>query len=367
MRTFIQFIAEGVQTFIGHASEGAAALSLLDRHVDPKHHGSEANMATRSKANAMIEKARAALSPDEFATRISHGHAMADEMHKHMQELYPEHEIHEVHITNKDGDIKKATRGKHNDSDKINPSDVTVGLIRKKNKSKAISEAAGSSDDDVIHHGFSLKSTQGSGDIGFKNPSPTHMDRELGTNVISMFKGAQEELETHHPELKGLPDKSNSKLSKADIIKGSPEVKKTAKMVADKHYAKIRDHVVETLNGHLKSEEGHERVKAFLRNNYLNADSNSMPYSKVTAMGTAKKGVKAKTEIVSESRTAALLKDPRTRIHVSKGGGNSYIHYHATDPDTGEKVHLFSEQVKTSSGFGYSSPRHNIQPPGKHT
>jgi hypothetical protein len=75
-----------------------------------------------------------------------------------------------------------------------------------------------------------------------------------------------------------------------------------------------------------------------------------------------------------QSKVAGIFRDPETRLEVSRAPtGDKYIHYHAHVPQKNAKgkiigyrrVHLFSEQVKTSSAFGNSSPRHNIQPPVK--
>lgn len=356
MLSFKQFLlTEGTQKFAGDVSETIAAASLIHNHIAEKYKKSEENQNTLEKAHNTFVAAIDKMKPEDAKNRIQHGHEMAKEIHSHLKSLYPEHDISEVHISNKDGDIAKATKGKYKDSDKVNPSDLTIGLQHKKTK-------------ETIYHGISLKSTEGTSDIGFKNPSPKHMDDALGTNTVKMHHEAQKELEDRHPELKGLPGKSTSgEKDKKSVIAASEDIQKSAKEIKDKHYAKIRDHIVDTLNKHLsKGQEGHNKVKKFLADNYLNSEANTMKYSKVTAMGKGD-NVKTKSEVPSESRVAALLKHPKSKLHVSAGGGNSYIHYHATDPDSGEKVHLFSEQVKTSSGFGYSSARHNIQPPGKNT
>ena len=379
---------QGTQAFVGAVSETIAAGALIHHHLHPKHAKSDLNQDTMKKVKASYEAAAGKLDPEDLENRRQHGHEQAKRIKSHMDEMYPDHEMSEVHHTNIDGAIERATKGKHKDSGLVNPSDLTVGLKHKKTG-------------ETIYHGISLKSTKGKGDIGFKNPSPKHMDENLGTDTIGHWKEAHDVLNKHinklHPGFSTLTndhkkevirklsgnrintDKSKAVMNKAEHVKFHEDYNK----IKDKTHAKIRDHIVDSLTKTINSSpEGHEKVKKFLLNNYLNAskDENKegeappMPYSKVTTNGTAKSGVTSKVELPHESKVANILRDPEARLEVSRAPtGNKYIHYHAHVPQkdangaiTGHKrVHLFSEQVKTSSAFGNSSPRHNIQPPGK--
>ena len=397
MKSFNNFLTEkaekvsgqGTQQSVGAVTETIAAAALIHHHLHPKHFNKPENQETLKRAKSVYDTAAPRLDKEDLQNRTNHGFAQAERIKQHMQDMYPDHEITEVHHTNIEGAIERATKGKHKDSALVNPSDVTVGLRHKKTGQ-------------MVYHGISLKSTQKTkGDIGFKNPSPKHMDAALGTRTTQLWQQAHDDLHKHvnklHPGFSSLTNNEKKealrKLSgnrvnrdRNEEISADPAHEKFhqqyEKIKAQTH-ARIRDHIVDHLQGMIHSgEDGHRKVKDFLLNNYLNAggkddepsDTPPMPYSKVTTNGTAKSGITSKVEVPHESKVANLLRDPETRLEVSKAPtGDKYIHYHAHVPQkdakgniTGYKrVHLFSEQVKTSSAFGNSSPRHNIQPPGK--
>ena len=397
MKSFNIFLTEkaekvsgqGTQQSVGAVTETIAAAALIHHHLHPKHFNKPENQETLKRAKSVYDTAAPRLDKEDLQNRTNHGFAQAERIKQHMQDMYPDHEITEVHHTNIEGAIERATKGKHKDSALVNPSDVTVGLRHKKTGQ-------------MVYHGISLKSTQKTkGDIGFKNPSPKHMDAALGTRTTQLWQQAHDDLHKHvnklHPGFSSLTNNEKKealrKLSgnrvnrdRNEEISADPAHEKFhqqyEKIKAQTH-ARIRNHIVDHLQGMINSgEDGHRKVKDFLLNNYLNAggkddepsDTPPMPYSKVTTNGTAKSGITSKVEVPHESKVANLLRDPETRLEVSKAPtGDKYIHYHAHVPQkdakgniTGfKRVHLFSEQVKTSSAFGNSSPRHNIQPPGK--
>jgi hypothetical protein len=397
MNRFTEFLIEkeekvsgqGTQQSVGAVTETIAAAALIHKHLHPKHFKRPENQETLTRAKSVYDTASPRLSKDDLENRKNHGFAQAERIKSHLGELYPDHELVEVHHTNVDGAIEKATKGKHKDSGLLNPSDVTIGLRHKKTGK-------------MIYHGISLKSTQkAKGDIGFKNPSPKHMDAALGSSTTKLWQQAHDDLHKHvNKIMPGFSSMTNNekkealrKLSgnrinrdKSKPISPKPEHEafhqQYEKIKSDSH-ARIRNHIVDHLQGMINSgPEGHQKVKDFLLNNYLNAggkddepsETPPMPYSKVTTNGTAKTGITSKVEVPHESKVSNLLRDPETRLEVSRAPtGDKYIHYHAHVPQkdtkgsvTGHKrVHLFSEQVKTSSAFGNSSPRHNIQPPGK--
>lgn len=380
---------QGSQQAVGAVTETIAAGALLHHHMDPKHFNKPENQETLKNVKDVYESSAHRLSAADLENRKNHGYEQARKIKEHLGEMYPEHDIEEVHHTAKEGGIGRATKGKHNDTALSNPSDLTVGL-RNRNTGE------------MIYHGISLKSTQkAKGDIGFKNPSPRHMDEALGSNTTGLWKEANDTLNKHvekyHKGFSNLTNKDRKevlrKLSGNRVntdrdqkITNKKEHEKFAQEYNDiknKTHAKIRNHIVDHLQKTINSgEEGHQKVKDFLLKNYLNAgneeegpsDKSPMPYSKVTTNGTAKTGISSKVEIPHTSKVASVLRDPDTKLEVSKAPtGDKYIHYHAQVPQKDEngkvkgyrRVHLFSEQVKTSSAFGNSSPRHNIQPPGK--
>lgn len=398
MKTLSNFLIEaekkvsgqGTQQAVGAVTETIAAAALIHRHIDKKHFKKPENQETIQTARKTYETAAPRLSLEDLENRKTHGFEQAKKIKSHLGELYPDHEIEEAHHTATQGGIERATKGKHKDSNLVNPSDVTVGLRHKKTG-------------EMLYHGLSLKSTQkAKGDIGFKNPSPRHMDAALGTQTTKLWEKAHKDLHDYvHQHDKRFGSMTNNERKEAlrklsgnrinrnkeqniSNNKKHQEFAENYEKIKSKTHARIRNHIVDHLQGMINSgAKGHQQVKHFLLHNYLNAgekdgegesDTPPMPYSKVTTNGTAKTGVTSKVEVPHQSKVAGILRDPETRLEVSRAPtGDKYIHYHAHVPQKNAKgkiighrrVHLFSEQVKTSSAFGNSSPRHNIQPPGK--
>jgi hypothetical protein len=355
---FAKFIVErastgeslkGLQHHIGTISEVSAAANLVHLH---KLHDTHKELLDHANTT---HTASAKHLPSETAhERTMHGFHMAHAITHHLAEKYPDHQISEVHVTTKNGDIGRATKGKHSDNALENPSDLTVGLRHKKTG-------------EMIYHGLSLKSSE-KGDIGFKNPTPKHMDKALGTNADAMHTEGHNKFAEQNGISK-LPNKStNGTPDKKQAIEKTPGLKEKAKAHFGEVFKNVRDHMVKHLSSHLSSDEGQEKVKGFYAKNYMNNEHKpgAMPYSKITAMGGEKKGYSVKVDEPSENHAAKLLSDKKTKLTVHPSG-NNYIHVIAHHPDHEEPIHLFSEQVKTSSGAGYSSARHNIQPPSKNT
>lgn len=338
---------KGLQHHLGTVSEVSAAANLVHFH---NLHGTHKDLL--DTANKTHSESSKYLPPEVTHERTMHGFHMAHAITEHLKEKYPDHEIHEVHITTKNGDIARATKGRHNDSALNNPSDITIGLKHKKTG-------------EIIHHGVSLKSSEG-GDIGFKNPTPKHMDQALGTNADAMHTAAHDAFAKKH-KIDHLPNKStNNGPDKKSYLENNPKAKEDAKAHFGAAFKQIRDHIVHHVSNHLATDEGQEKVKKFYADNYMNSSStkDSMPYSKATAMGNQKKGYSVKMDEPSNNYAANLLKDKKTKLTVHPAG-NNYVHVVAHHPDHEEPIHLFSEQVKTSSGAGYSGARHNIQPASK--
>jgi hypothetical protein len=337
MNRFIEFLVEkdsgqGTQQSVGAVTETIAAAALIHKHLHPKHFNKPENQETLTRAKSVYDTASPKLSKEDLENRKNHGFAQAERIKSHMAELYPDHEITEVHHTNIEGAIEKATKGKHKDSALVNPSDVTVGLRHKKTGK-------------MIYHGISLKSTQkAKGDIGFKNLSPKHMDSALGTNTTGLWQQAHDDLHKHVNKLMpGFSSMTNNekkvalrKLSgnrinrdKNQEISSDPNHEKFHQQylnIKSKTHARIRDHIVEHLQNTINSgEDGHRKVKDYLLNNYLNSGNNNdepsdtppMPYSKVTTNGNARTGITSKVEVPHESKVANLLKDNETRLKVS--------------------------------------------------
>ena len=75
--------------------------------------------------------------------------------------------------------------------------------------------------------------------------------------------------------------------------------------IKKKTHRTVRDAMVNRINDILTkpdgsdSVEGHNKVKQFYAQHYMNTETtNTMPYSKVTAFGTKEKGISSKTEVL---------------------------------------------------------------------
>lgn len=335
---------KGSQMGIGHISEHSAVSHLI-RSNDIE--GTHSDLLNKTE-NALDKHKSEHSSAEDAKDRDYHGKLMATAINQHIKDTYPGYKVSEVHHTNY-GSISDVTKGKHNDSRQENPSDIVVGL-----KHPTTGE--------TIYHGYSLKSTQKKGGkIGFKNPTPKTMDKYFGTSRHEMHQNAMNELLERHPHLKSMPNKSKTKRSRKDEIAENPDIKKSVEEISKKHFHAIAKHTAEHLNNHLESDpNGHKNLKEFLKKHYMNTTS-GMPYAKVTASGTKGKGYDTHLEDVQNSKVTRLLNHPDSKMRVNHSGG--IVKYEIHDPETNQWHGVANEQVKTSSGFGYSSGRHNIHPP----
>lgn len=336
---------KGSQMGIGHISELSAVRHLIkNNNLTDSHHKELLDVSERNLAGHK----QSHISADDADDRDQHGKIMADAIQRHIESAYPGHKISEIHHTNY-GSISDVTNGKHNDSRQDNPSDIVIGMKHPKTG-------------ETVYHGFSLKSTQKKGGkIGFKNPTPKTMDKEFGTSREELHKNAMDEFLNANPHLKKLPNKSSSGNSRKAEINNNDYIKDDVKQISKKHFDNIAKHTTEYLNNNvLTNQEGHDKLKHFLKKEYMNTTS-SMPYSKITASGTAKSGYHDEIEDTQNNNVTRLLNHPKSKMRVRNMG--SYIKYHIQDPDTKQWHGIANEQVKTSSGFGYSAPRHNIHPP----
>jgi hypothetical protein len=342
----INFIKEDDhgQMKIGHISENSAIVNLIHLH---NLHDSHKDLL-KSAQEQLDHHKNTHLSSDDAEDRDEHGRMIAHAISNHISSAYPGFNLKEIHHANYKS-TAEITNGLHNDSRVDNPSDIIVKLQHPETGEE-------------VYHGYSLKSTRKKGGhIGFKNPTPKTMDVHLGTNRESLHKQALEELFSNYPYLRKLPNKAkdDGPSRKTEINNNSP-IKDDVKRISQHHFSKIAKHTVDHLNQMLTTDEGHDRLKQHLKKYYMNSTS-SMPYAKVTASGTKKSGMAVELEDTQNSNVTRLLNHPKSKMRVRHSG--NYIKYDIHDPDTNTWHGVANEQVKTSSGFGYSSPRHNIHPP----
>lgn len=349
---------QGKQQTIGDISENSAARYLMNRHGL-----SEKNPEKAKQFSDKIESARISHDDEEDSElREHHGNKIGEAISEHIQSSHPDYDISDIHNSNK-GNFSEITGGLHNDTAQTNPSDLVIELRHKKTGERKF-------------FGASLKSTKTKGDIGFKNPTPKKLDSFLekngysGLDRNSMHKSSLEEFLSLHPHLKSLPNKppkSNPERAnrKAEIA-SNPEIQSNAKRIADRNHAAVAKRTYEFLHNNVlhvngeHNQHGHDVLKKHFLQNVLNTKS-SMPYAKFTAMGNKEKG-SVKAEDVAGSNVVRLLQHPKSKMRVRHSGSHN-VHYDIQDPDSGQWHGVASEQVKHSSAFGYSSPRHNIHPP----
>jgi hypothetical protein len=277
--------------------------------------------------------AAAHMHPDDVKLRQQHGHIAAHSIIEHFKSK-GYHGLKAVHVTNKNGDIHKATNGTHSDSAVENPSDLTLEFHH---------HPKGSSP----YAGASLKSGL-SGTPGFKNLGPKHLDDALGTKVEEKYKKHSEDFGHSH----GIGHLTND--AKKEHMKANPGVEQSAREHGQKAFSEIRDHVHAKMTEHLKTDEGQEKVKKFLRDKFLNTEKGSgMPYVKTVAKGSKIDRVQAHTEEPTENEAAKALRHPLTKISAEKRGG-AYIKMTAHTHD-GRQIHLGHMQMKSNSTFGRSS------------
>lgn len=349
---------QGKQQTIGDISENAAGKYLMQRHGL-----GETQPEALKKFSDKLESSKVAHDdPEDSALREHHGQKMGEAISEHIKNSFPGYNVTGVHNSNK-GNFSEITGGVHKDTAHTNPSDLVVELHHPKTGEKKF-------------FGASLKSTKTSGDIGFKNPTPKTLDNHLaksgypGLDRNSMHKSALEKLLSLHPKLRNLPNKAPKsnpdKPNRKETIASDSDVQRDAKQIADENHKNVAKTTADFLTNNVLSKDGnhnqhgHDVLKKHFINNVLNTKS-SMPYAKFTAMGNMKSG-SVKSEDVADSHVVGLLHHPKSKMRVRHSGGHN-VHYDVQDPDTGKWHGVASEQVKHSSAFGYSSPRHNIHPP----
>lgn len=345
---------QGFQQQIGDISENSAVRHLIHKFGLKD----EDSLKTKEAAENKIKESKE-IYPDkeDGEDRDAHGEHIADAVTNHLSNLYPGHKVKKIHLSNK-ANFSEITNGLHNDDKNTNPSDAVVEMEHPETKEK-------------VFHGISMKSTEKKGgSIGFKNPTPRHMDKEFfephGVQTISsMHQDALKKLKEEHPEFA----KAKNKAQKKAYMEQNPEFAKKAGERGVETYRNIAAHISNHLTNNIlnrngqHNQEGHDQLKHFIKNRWFNTAS-SMPYTKITASGSAKKGYgEAKVEDVHDSHVVRLLNHPKSKMRVRNSGVN--VHYDIHDPDTNQWHGLAAEQVKASSHFAYTGPRHNIHPPRK--
>jgi len=156
--------------------------------------------------------------------------------------------------------------------------------------------------------GLSAKATQGSGDIGFKNPGVGTIDTSLTLNFADQYKILLQETIAKYK----LP---NPATERKIYIRTNPEVKKETEEIGVKMMADMRDKLLDRL---LIFKQ--EQLLKYLLTDWMDADVLYPPYIKVTGQG--KKAPYAATVMdpVNNEKLDALSKYP---ITLEKVGNES--------------------------------------------
>jgi hypothetical protein len=157
--------------------------------------------------------------------------------------------------------------------------------------------------------GLSAKATQGSGDIGFKNPGIGTVDRNLGMNLGQKY---QYQLEQTIKKFNLPPSSSDSRKS---YIRANPGVKKHTEEIGIKILAAMRDEMLTRL---LKFKQP-ELIK-YLLTDWMDAEVTFPPYVKVTGQGNREPYKAVVMDPINNEKLSALSK---YKITLEKVGNES--------------------------------------------
>ena len=156
--------------------------------------------------------------------------------------------------------------------------------------------------------GLSAKATQGSGDIGFKNPGLGTVDRNLGMSLAQKY---QSQLDQTIKKF-SLPPSSNERKV---YIRANPGVKKHTEEIGIKILAAMRDEMLTRL---LKFKQP-ELIK-YLLTDWMDAEVTFPPYVKVTGQGNREPYKAVVMDPINNEKLSALSK---YKITLEKVGNES--------------------------------------------
>ena len=156
--------------------------------------------------------------------------------------------------------------------------------------------------------GLSAKATQGSGDIGFKNPGVGTIDTNLTMSLATDYKLLLQDTITRFK----LP---NPATERKIYIRTHPEVKKETEEIGVKMMAEMRDKLLERL---LKFKQ--QELLKYLLSDWMDAEIQYPPYIKVTGQGSKPPYKATVMDPVKNEKLDALSKYP---ITLEKVGNES--------------------------------------------
>ena len=351
---------DDTQSYRADIEEASTVLHLLD-HIEENHkkenrqmtkedldfHNESKEHAT-SKLKSSLDNLTAkkgGLEAGEIAK--SKGVLAAKAVIEHHQKENPNTKIVRVRLSTKNGDISKATRGQHNDTNTQNNADFVVG---RRNHSDGHHGS-------ITYTGYSAKTSLKGKNDGLLNPTPRRHDKFFkDTKISRMWKSAKSQRDAlvsiFHPGFSKLPNNSKSgKKSKKDVISNLSVhgLQTMLSKLQDSHHNRIRDRIVKKFNAHSDRQAVKEHFSKYF-------GGPTMSVHKIETKGSSSDKIKAKIIADPYSEHKRMLSHPESVITLHPSGTGGFI----VRAKLGNKtMDLIREQVKTSSGFGYSGPRHN--------
>ena len=350
---------ENTQSFRADIEEAAAVLHLLG-HIEDNHakenrtmteedlafHNESKDHATSkliSSWDRLIAKEGGLVAAE---TAKSKGILAAKKVIEYQKKEHPETRIVSVRLTTKNGDILKATRGSHNDTNNENNADFIVG---RRNHSDGHHGS-------ITYTGYSAKTSLKGKNLGLLNPTPKRHDQFFGDVEISdMWRSAISQRNTlvdaSNPGFSKLPDKSSRKHSKKDVITNLSTHDRTAlTALQNSHHNRIRDRIIIKYNAHIDPQAVKRHFLGYF-------GGPTMPVHKIETRGSSSDDIKAKVIPDPYSKQKRMLAHPDSIISFHPAGNGGFVVRAKLGKET---MDVIREQVKTSSAFGYSGPRHNV-------
>tara|TARA_B110000977_G_C11079576_1_gene492472 strand:- start:1915 stop:2829 length:915 start_codon:yes stop_codon:yes gene_type:complete len=175
---------------------------------------------------------------------------------------------------------------------------VGYPVDQKKNPTDILIRFNGGPSDGFL--GLSAKATQGSGDIGFKNPGLGTVDRSLGMSMSLEYKNQSDQTIKKYV----LPEAASARKA---YIRENPGIKRQTEEIGVKILAAMRDELLTRL----KKFKQPELIK-YLLSDWMDAEILKPPYIKVTGQGNKPPYKAVVMDPVKNEKLDALGKYPIT-------------------------------------------------------
>jgi hypothetical protein len=329
MLTFLDFIVESavkddpkVEGAVSNNTNGTLHEILTGYHLNGGQHMKSYRNEKGETPEQAHDRLKSQIHPKDYERINQRAKSTAEHIRQQLKKTHPDHEIIGVHHTSKPGDTEAVTGVKA--SQKEDPSDIYITTANKNNKK------------DVVHHGKSLKVTEGSNK---KVPASSLGAEFSGSQAKAIHAKHREDLYAAHPELKGIKNKQKRK----DWMKSNPQAasdirgrnRRLLNDVATAHAKELNDRL---------AKGDHEGVVSHIRQ-VLHAhptpaqSAGRATFEKVTTTRTAK-GPQHHSED-SSSKYESILSDPKNITVQSKG---SSVHFFYKGKKFATQAHKLDSQ-----------------------